>query len=81
VRWSDESNTAERRARETRYRLTEGMLVEDQTWSYVLADDDADNLGALLRDPLVSDTGGVERGRAVWNPIHGEFRSNAGSSC
>ncbi len=68
VRWSDESNTAERRARETRYRLTEGMLVEDQTWSYVLADDDADNLGALLRDPLVSDTGGIERGTGRVEP-------------
>ena len=62
VRWADDVDDAVRREREQRYGLTKSARSEDlHTWSYVLANDTPENIRALVGDPLVVDTNGVDR--------------------
>jgi hypothetical protein len=61
VRWALVSDE-ERRERESRYRLTNGA-ERDGTWTYQLDDVSAANIEALVRDPLVDDTHGLDRTR------------------
>lgn len=61
VRWSPAVQDAERRERESRYQLANGLMVDDSTWSYVVTDASGRNLRALISDPLVADTHGIDR--------------------
>jgi hypothetical protein len=63
VRWTPEADDAARRERESRYGLTQPDEGEERTWSYVLADETPDNIRALMSDPLVADTHGLDRAR------------------
>ena len=42
--------------------LTAGVRADGQTWSYVLTDHETGNLRALIPDPVVEDTAGIDRG-------------------
>lgn len=61
VRWTLETDDAARRDREARYGLTRPDEGEEHTWSYVLDNEAPDNIRALLSDPLVADTHGLDR--------------------
>lgn len=61
VRWSAATDDSRRRELETRYHLTEATRREGSTWRYVLRDDSAANIRALVSDPSVEDTSGIER--------------------
>lgn len=65
VRWDEQVDEATRRRLEREHGLTHPDHEEDTTWSYVLADDRRERLGALVRDPAVADTHGIDRGRLV----------------
>ena len=62
VRWADEVEDAVRLEREQRYALTKSARTDDvHTWSYELANNAPENIRALVGDPLVVDTNGVDR--------------------
>jgi hypothetical protein len=64
VRWAPSVDESTRLAIESQYRLRDGKLngpPRDRTWSYRMADASIDNLRALLQDPRVEDTHGVDR--------------------
>ena len=44
-----------------RFGLTVGARVEGRTWSYVLTDHETANVRALVLDPMVEDTAGIDR--------------------
>ena len=60
VRWNPISDE-DRRARETRWTLLDGRPLEGSTWTYLLRDTSRENIEALVRDPLVDDTQGLDR--------------------
>jgi len=60
VRWNPVSED-DRRARETRWGLLDGRPLDGSTWTYVLRDTSTGNIEALIRDPLVDDTQGLDR--------------------
>jgi hypothetical protein len=62
VRWADDVEDAVRLEREQRYALTKSARTDDvHTWSYALANNAPENIRALVGDPLVVDTNGVDR--------------------
>jgi len=61
VRWRDEVTAGERTALERRYSLESEQFVEETTWSYDLLDRSRDNVRALVADPAVDDTAGIDR--------------------
>jgi hypothetical protein len=61
VRWADGLTPDAREALEARYHLGNGVLSEDGTWEYDLADSSLPNVQALLSDSWVEDTGGIDR--------------------
>ena len=60
VRWGTAADT-ERREREARYGLHSGRVRDSHTVSYELSDTSRGNIEALVRDPFVADTHGVNR--------------------
>jgi hypothetical protein len=65
VRWAEAVDDAAREAAERRYALMEGAHREGTTWRYVLQDGSRANVLALVADPAVEDTSGIDRGSAV----------------
>jgi len=62
VRWTDDIDDAVRLEREQRYALTKPARTDDaHTWRYELANNTPENIRALVGDPLVVDTNGVDR--------------------
>jgi len=61
VRWAPAVSDASRRDGEARYALLKGELREGRTWSYELGDSSFHNIAALVRDPQVEDTDGIDR--------------------
>jgi hypothetical protein len=68
IRWSDTVSDDDRRSREDQYRLRDGVLREESTWRYVLHDESSENLRSVLVDPLIQDTGGIDRHAARISP-------------
>jgi hypothetical protein len=62
VRWNAVSDE-DRRDREARWGLLLGEQLEGSTWSYELRDTSRANIEALIRDPFVEDTQGLDRTR------------------
>jgi hypothetical protein len=60
VRWEPIPDD-QRGDRESRYQLARGEQRDSATWSYVLQDASAGNIKALVSDPLVNDTHGLDR--------------------
>jgi hypothetical protein len=61
VRWRDDIDDAARLELERRHDLHNPRHVEDSTWSYVPANIDESHLSALVGDPAVADTHGIDR--------------------
>jgi hypothetical protein len=61
IRWAPSVDADERVARESSFRLRRGAPHSDRTWSYDLLDASRDNIRALITDPAVEDTDGVDR--------------------
>jgi hypothetical protein len=62
VRWRIVSEE-QRRDREKQYGLQEGTAVEGTTWKYRLVNVSRSNIEALVRDPMVDDTSGIDRAK------------------
>jgi hypothetical protein len=62
VRWQVVSEE-QRLDREKQYGLRDGTPVEGTTWSYRLVNVSRSNIEALVRDPLVDDTSGIDRAK------------------
>ena len=63
VRWAAGVDERERRALEERFRLAAPEDRGDATWQYDLTDTSRGNITALVDDPAVDDTAGVDRSR------------------
>jgi alpha-1,2-glucosyltransferase len=61
VRWAPAVDEFARQLAERRYELSEAEQLEDRTWGYTLNDVTRVNVRALVTDPLVEDTQGVDR--------------------
>jgi hypothetical protein len=61
VRFAPGTHDDRRRQVEERYRLVEGVVVDDRTWMYAADDPSASNMLALMADPAVEDTHGFDR--------------------
>ena len=61
IRWAPHATDTERAAAAARYDLLEGVQHDDRTWRYILANTGQANIQALLLDPVVEDTHGIDR--------------------
>ena len=61
VRWISELADDTRLNLERRYRLADGVALDERTWRYTLEDPSAANVLALIREAAVDDTHGVDR--------------------
>ena len=64
VRWREDATDDARHERERQYGLARPVADQDRTWSYVVTDEDSETIAALLTDPLVADTHGIDREHA-----------------
>jgi len=62
VRWGKTVDAESRATLEKKYRLMQPRAEGPATWSYVTADDSHANIRALVDDPAVVDTNGIDRG-------------------
>jgi hypothetical protein len=62
VRWAEDVTPDRRRALEARYHLLEGIHQQGGTWRYMYGDVSDSNGVALIQDPAVEDTEGIDRG-------------------
>ena len=62
VRWAEGATDTARQDREVHFGLTGGVRADGRTWSYVLTDHETGNVQALVQDPMVDDTAGIDRG-------------------
>jgi hypothetical protein len=62
VRWRATIDPATRAGLEAKYRLGGGTPVTGSTWSYVPGDESHATIRALVDDPAVDDTSGINRG-------------------
>lgn len=63
IRWEEGTDEATRRALASRYRLEAGEDEGDGTWQYALDDRSPRNIAAIVGDPHVADTDGIDRAR------------------
>ncbi len=68
VRWRAALTLLDRQRLETRYGLADGVHIEGETWNYDLLDPSRENIQALVNEPAVQDTAGIDRPRAVLEP-------------
>ena len=61
VRWVSSLDDDARRQLERRHGLTSPEHIEDSTWSYGLTQEDRAGIGALIDEPAVADTHGIDR--------------------
>ena len=61
VRWAAGVDDMAREAAQQRLHLSQAERLEDRTWGYTLDDVTAANIRALVTDPAVEDTQGVDR--------------------
>lgn len=65
VRWRDTLDAATREGLETKYHLGAPVADGPATWSYVALDESHATIRALVDDPAVVDTNGIDRGAGV----------------
>jgi hypothetical protein len=68
VRWAPRVGDAERAVLEERHHLQNGVVDQGVTWRYVLGDPSVRAVLALLHDPDVEDTAGVDRSTGMITP-------------
>jgi hypothetical protein len=61
VRWEQSIDATTRQRLQTQFRLTDGEPLDASTWRYDLTDPSPDILRALVVDPAVADTHGIDR--------------------
>jgi hypothetical protein len=61
VRWAESVSDSGRAELERRYSLRDGRRDDGPEWRYQLDDRSRENIGALVRDPGVADTGYIDR--------------------
>lgn len=64
VRWAEAASAADREAVERRHGLADPEDLGERTVSYALKDSSDGNVRELLSNPLVEDTGGIDRASA-----------------
>lgn len=62
VRWAPGTDDARRAAVESARSLRDGVVLDGATWRYTLLDTSEANGVALIREPAVEDTQGIDRG-------------------
>ena len=67
VRWQPGTTAQQRADRERAFGLTEGQTLTGDVVNYALADTSTPRLRAIVEDPLVADTAGIDRGTFVLN--------------
>ena len=60
VRWASGVDDRQRLDLETGFALTDGRFTEHRTWSYALGDAGRSNVAAIVHDPRVEDTHGID---------------------
>jgi hypothetical protein len=65
IRWAADIDSAARRELESRFSLRGGSDEGGGTWQYELGDPGSANVAAILREPRVADTNGIDRARGV----------------
>ncbi len=65
VRWAETLDATARGALERKYRLVRPRSEGGSTWSYVTDDEGHANIRALVDDPVVADTNGIDRAAGV----------------
>jgi hypothetical protein len=65
VRWAEGTAVSERQEAERRLGLSAGTEWGGRTWRYDLADESKESIGALLREPMIEDTNGIDRATGV----------------
>lgn len=65
VAWNPGLDATERGNREVTFGLDQPRRIQDSTWSYLATDPRPETIRALVSNPDVIDTAGIERGRAV----------------
>ena len=68
LRWATAVHDARRIELERLHHLQEGVVVEGVTWKYLLGDSSPDAVLAIMRDPEVEDTHGVDRATGAFMP-------------
>ena len=68
VRWAEHVSADGRVTLEIKYQLGNGEPRNDRTWRYELWDTSSQNVLALINDPLVEDTAGIDRATATLSP-------------
>jgi len=68
VRWAPAVDKARQAELERAHRLEAGVLLEGRTWRYLLGDASIDAVLAIMRDPEVEDTHGVDRATGAFMP-------------
>jgi hypothetical protein len=68
VRWAPAVDKARQAELERAHRLEAGILLEGRTWRYLLGDASVDAVLAIMRDPEVEDTHGVDRATGAFMP-------------
>lgn len=63
VRWADDVGDTRRVELERQFTLTDGELIEGNTWKYQPADWSRENLQAIVQHPQIADTHHLDRGR------------------
>ena len=68
VRWAPGTSDDDRETIERSFGLAAGNTEDDRTWEYDLLDTSQANVRALLNQPLVEDTSGIDRSTALVVP-------------
>ncbi|HET9195499.1 MAG TPA: YfhO family protein [Vicinamibacterales bacterium] len=68
LRWAAGVHDARRAELERVHHLQDGVVVEGVTWKYLLGDASLDAVLAIMRDPEVEDTHGVDRATGAFMP-------------
>jgi hypothetical protein len=68
LRWAAAVHDARRTELERLHHLQNGVAVEGVTWKYLLGDSSLDAVLAIIRDPEVEDTHGVDRATGAFMP-------------
>ena len=68
LRWAAPVHDARRAELERLHHLQDGVVVEGVTWKYLLGDTSPNAVLAIMRDPEVEDTHGVDRATGAFMP-------------
>lgn len=69
VRWPSGISDARRAELARRHRLEDGVALDGETWRYVLGDPSVEAVIAIIQDPEIDDTHGIDRGTGAILPL------------